>query len=155
VTTTSHIAAITLDESGIARRTAELDHERNVAMNDLIEWNHFAIVDADGPYRVTLSTSENRITFSITSETLVPPLLLAIPFAPFRGIIRDYVLICGSYFEAVRNGNIPRIEAIDMSRRGLHNEGADLLSNLLSDKVQMDSETARRLFTLLHVLHLK
>ncbi len=155
MTTTSYIASITLNEAGIARRTPELDHERNVAINDLIEWNHFAVRELDGPYKITLSTAENRITFNILGESSATPALLAIPFAPFRGIIRDYVLICESYFEAVRNGNIPKIEAIDMSRRGLHNEGADLLSTLVSDKVQMDSETARRLFTLMHVLHLK
>lgn len=155
MTTTSHIHAIVLDESGIAKRTPELEHERNVAMNDLIEWNHFAVKEAEGPYHVTLSTSDNRVTLSITSNTLKAPMQCAIPFAPFRSIIRDYVMICESYFEAVRVGNIPKIEAIDMSRRGLHNEGADLLTTLLQDKVLMDYETARRLFTLLHVLHLK
>lgn len=153
--TTTYIASIVLDESGIARRTAELSHDRNVAINDLIEWNHFAVRDMDGPYRVTLGTSENRVTFSIASDANKATQQLGVPLAPFRGIIRDYVMICESYFEAVRLGNIPKIEAIDMSRRGLHNEGADLLASLLEDKVQMDYETARRLFTLLHVLQLK
>lgn len=155
MSTTTYIASITLDESGIARRTAEVGHDRNVAINDLIEWNHFAVKDLEGPYRVTLGTSENRVTFAVASDSSDATQQLGVPLAPFRGIIRDYVLICESYFEAVRMGNIPKIEAIDMSRRGLHNEGADLLSTLLEDKVQMDSETARRLFTLLHVLQLK
>ena len=153
--TTSHIATITLDEAGIARRTDQLDHERSVAMNDLIEWNHFALKEADGPYHITLSSAGNSITFNIVGESLTTPLHIAIPLGPFRGILRDYMLICESYFEAMRAGNMPKIEAIDMSRRGLHNEGADLLTDLLGDKVQMDNETARRLFTLLHVLQLK
>lgn len=153
--TTSYISAITLDESGIAKRSAELEHERNVAMNDIVEWNHFAVMGAEGPYRLTLSTAENRITFSIESDAPATPQLFAIPLAPFRGIMRDYLLIFESYFEALKNGNMSKIEAIDMSRRGLHNEGADLLSTLLQDKVQMDAQTARRLFTLLHVLQLK
>lgn len=153
--TTSYIAAIMLDESGIAPRSGNLDHERSVAMNDLIEWNHFEVKDAEGPFRITLGTAENRITLSITSDSLIQPLLLAIPAAPFRGIIRDYMLICESYFEAMKSGNINKIEAIDMSRRGLHNEGADLLANSLGEKVSMDYETARRLFTLLHVLQMK
>lgn len=155
MTTTSYISRMVLDESGIARRTESLEHQRNVAMNDLTEWNHFAVRELEGPYHVTLGTSESRITFTIMGEASGDPMLCAIPLAPFRSIIRDYGLIFESYFEAVRTGNIPKIEAIDMSRRGLHNEGADLLSTLLEDKVQMDYETARRLFTLLHVLLLK
>ena len=155
IQTSQHIATITLDESSIKRRTPELEHERVVAMNDLIEWNHFAVEDADGPYDVTLSTSENRIAFKVKAKTLAKPLTIAISLAPMRGIIRDYSLICESYFEAVKSGNLPRIEAIDMSRRGLHNEGSDMLITLLEGKVTLDSETSRRLFTLIYVLHLK
>lgn len=151
----SHICAIELDESGIARRTAVLENERSVAMKDLIEWNHFAVRGAHGPFRITLGTAESRMTFSVRSDQLTEPMLIAIPLAPFRSIFRDYMLICESYFEAVKAGNLPRIEAIDMSRRGLHNEGAELLSDLLVDKIEMDTETARRLFTLLHVLNLR
>jgi len=152
---TQHIASITLDESSIRQRTSELGHERHVAMNDLIEWNHFAVKDAEGPYDITLGTAENRIVLTVTSQSLKKPLVLAIPMPPFRSVIRDYFLICESYFEAVKTGNMARIEAIDMSRRGLHNEGSELLSTLLQDKVEMDSETSRRLFTLICVLHLK
>jgi uncharacterized protein (UPF0262 family) len=152
---TQHIKAITLDESSITKRSEHLEHERLVAMNDLTHWNHFAIKDAEGPYNIKLSTAENRISFTATSASQVEPIVIAVTLAPFRSTIRDYFLICESYFEAVKTGNLPRIEAIDMSRRGLHNEGADLLSSLLADKVTMDSETARRLFTLICVLHLK
>jgi uncharacterized protein (UPF0262 family) len=153
--TTQHIATITLDESSIKRRTPELEHERVVAMNDLIEWNHFAVEGAEGPYDVTLSTSENRIAFKIKSPSLAKPLTIALALTSLRGVIRDYTLICESYFEAVKSGNLPKIEAIDMSRRGLHNEGSDMLTGLLEDKVTLDSETSRRLFTLIYVLHLK
>jgi uncharacterized protein (UPF0262 family) len=153
--TPQHITAIVLDESSMTARTSELSHERQVAMNDLIEWNHFAIKGAQGPYSLALKSADNRITFNVTSAHLKSPITLAIPLAPFRSIIRDYFLICEGYFEAVKTGNLPRIEAIDMSRRGLHNEGSELLIELLADKVEMDSETARRLFTLLTVLHLK
>jgi uncharacterized protein (UPF0262 family) len=153
--TTQHITAITLDESSLTARSAEHEHERQVAMNDLIEWNHFALKDAEGPYTLVLKTAENRILLTATSPRLKQPAVLALPLAPFRGVIRDYFLICESYFEAVKTGNLPRIEAIDMSRRGLHNEGASLLTELMGDKVEMDSETSRRLFTLLCVLHMK
>jgi uncharacterized protein (UPF0262 family) len=150
-----HIDAITLDESSIKCRSPELEHERLVAVNDLIEWNYFAIKGTEGPYAITLSTSENRIAFKAKSKAAPQPLTVAISLAPFRGLIRDYFLILESYFEAVKSGNLPRIEAIDMSRRGLHNEGSELLTTLLQDKVTMDSETSRRLFTLICVLHLK
>lgn len=153
--TCEYIESITLDESSITRRTPELDHERSVAVHDLTEWNHFAVTGKKGPYAVTLGSAENRITLTIRAGAQSKPLVLAVPLSPFRSVIRDYGLICESYFEAVRTGNIPRIEAIDMSRRGLHNEGSDLLAALLDGKVEMDYETARRLFTLLHVLHLK
>jgi len=154
VETTQHIAAIHLDES-LTARTPELSHERQVAVNDLIEWNNFALKDADGPYTLTLGSAENRVTFTIASPKLKKPEALMMPLAPFRGTIRDYFMICESYFEAVKTGNLPRIEAIDMSRRGLHNEGSELIAELLKDRVEMDSETARRLFTLLSVLHMK
>jgi uncharacterized protein (UPF0262 family) len=153
--TCDYIESITLDEASIAPRTPELDHERSVAVHDLTEWNHFAVIGKKGPYAVTLGSSENRITLSIRTSAAAKPFVLAIPLAPFRSVIRDYGLICESYFEAVKTGNIARIEAIDMSRRGLHNEGSALLTGLLEGKVEMDTQTARRLFTLLHVLHLK
>jgi uncharacterized protein (UPF0262 family) len=153
--TTEHITAIMLDESSLNARTGALSSERQVAMNDLIEWNHFAVKGAKGPYTLALRSAENRVNFTVTSAQLKKPAMLAVPLAPFRSVIRDYFLICESYFEAVKTGNMPRIEAIDMSRRALHNEGSDLLTSLLKEKVEMDSETSRRLFTLLCVLHLK
>jgi uncharacterized protein (UPF0262 family) len=153
--TIEYIVAIELDESSLTARTPELEHERQVAMNDLIEWNHFAIRGAQGPYTLALKCAGNRITFTATSPAQTQPVSLAVPLAPFRSVIRDYFLICESYFEAVKAGNLPRIEAIDMSRRALHNEGSELVMTLLAEKIDMDSETARRLFTLISVLHLK
>ncbi|HEU5046761.1 MAG TPA: UPF0262 family protein [Rickettsiales bacterium] len=157
---TSYIASIEVDESSITRRTDEIEHERNVAINDLIEWNHFIVKDADGnniegPYNIVLGTAKSRITLSVTSPAVSTPVVVPIIITPFRSLIRDYFLICESYFDAVKSGNLQRIEAIDMSRRGLHNEGADLLTNLTAERVNMDSETARRLFTLVCALHLK
>ena len=153
--TTQHIEAIFIDEASITKRSAEIDHERTVAINDLIEWNHFAINNTKGPYQLTLKTAENRISFLVVSSSLDKPITISLTLSPFRSIIRDYLMICESYFDALKTGNLPRIEAIDMSRRGLHNEGADLLTSLLADKVTIDSETARRLFTLIYSLHLK
>ena len=153
--TTQHIEAIFIDEASITKRSDEIEHDRAVAINDLIEWNHFAIKDIVGPYQLTLKTAENRIVFSVISNSITKPITISLTLSPFRSIIRDYLMICESYFDALRTGNLPRIEAIDMSRRGLHNEGADLLTSLLLDKVTIDSETARRLFTLIYSLHLK
>ena len=152
--TPQHITSVVI-EAGLTARTPDLDNERQVAVNDLIEWNHFSIKGARGPYTLALKSAENRIIFLATSPTLTQPVSINVPLAPFRTVIRDYFMICESYFEAVKTGNLPRIEAIDMSRRGLHNEGSDLLAALLSEKIEMDSETARRLFTLLCVLHMK
>jgi len=156
----SSISTIALDESSITTRSKEIEHEINVAINDLIEWNHFEIKDMDGtaiegPYQITLGTRGNRITLSATSSVTAKPVAITVIVAPFRSLIRDYFLICESYFEAVKQGNLPKIEAIDMSRRGLHNEGAELLIDLTQDKVTMDHETARRMFTLICALHLK
>lgn len=152
---THYVTSILLDEASITRRSPEIDHERMVAVNDLIEWNHFSIPDFPGPYRITISTAENRINLAVTSESSPESASIPLILSPFRGLIRDYFLICESYFDAVKTGNLPRIEAIDMSRRGLHNEGAELFSGLISDRINMDSETARRFFTLLCALHLK
>jgi len=152
---TRYIYAITLDEASITSRSPPIDHERTVAMNDLIEWNSFSIREFTGPYAVLIATSENRISLQVTSQASPETVTISLILAPFRSLIRDYFLICESYFDAVKAGNLPRIEAIDMSRRGLHNEGAELLQGLIADRVQLDSETSRRLFTLLCALHLK
>ncbi len=152
---TDYIASILLESSSITRHNAVLDHEREVAIKDLTVWNHFSLYSIPGPYEVTIGSEGTRIKFTVLAKGRAEPVSLAVPLAPFRGLIRDYFLICESYVEAVKIGNLSRIEAIDMSRRGLHNEGAELLQSLLRGQALMDSETARRLFTLLSVLHLK
>lgn len=154
------ISTLTIDKASITKRSREIEHEISVAINDLIEWNHFEVKNksgenVEGPYTVTLGTSDNRISLKVEAKSLSKPMSITVSVSPFRSLIRDYFLICESYFEAVKQGNLPKIEAIDMSRRGLHNEGAELLTSLTQEKVVMDYETARRLFTLICALHLK
>lgn len=157
---TQYIASIVLDEKSIQRRAPEIEHERIVAMNDLIEWNHFSVKTPDGgeiqgPYDVAVAATENRVTLTIKSAAVKKPVTVTINLASFRSLIKDYFMICESYFDAIKTGNLQRIEAIDMSRRGLHNEGADMLLNLTQEQIDMEHETARRLFTLICALHLK
>ncbi|MBL8703302.1 MAG: UPF0262 family protein [Rhodospirillales bacterium] len=153
---TQRIAAITLDEKTVVRRAPEIEHERAVAIFDLIEANRFAPVgEFTGPYALHLSVSDNRLVMDIAAEGGDPLTRIVLPLSPFRGIIKDYFQICESYFQAIRSAPASRIEAIDMGRRGLHNEGSDLLRQRLKDKVDVDSNTARRLFTLVCVLHIR
>jgi len=125
-----------------------------VAIFDLLEENQFALVDAaPGPYDVVLSTADNRLVFDVrdTNEERVRAILLSM--SPFRRIIRDYFLICESYYEAIRNATPAQIEAVDMGRRGVHNEGSELLGERLKGKIDIDFDTSRRLFTLICALH--
>jgi uncharacterized protein (UPF0262 family) len=150
------IARIQLDEASILRRAAEVEHERATALADLLRENSFSPHGVSaGPYEVFLSVRENRLRFEIRAERLAEPLNVVVPLAPFRGIIRDYFLICESYFEAVKAANNYKVEAVDMGRRGVHNEGSELLLTMLEGKISLDFETARRLFTLICVLHIK
>lgn len=150
------IVKITLDERTVVRRNADVEHERAVAIYDLLEENRFAPrADYPGPFHLHLGIEENRLALDIRStadETLERVML---PLAPFRGIVKDYFLICESYYNAIRRATPSQIEAIDMGRRGLHNEGSELLRERLADKVEIDLNTARRLFTLLCVLHIR
>lgn len=155
------IAKIELDEGSIIARTPEIEHERAVAITDLLEDNQFELLGIErGPYYVFLSLADNRLHFRLstfvepegTGEELAHFML---PVSAFRSVIKDYFIICESYFDAIKQGSISRIEAIDMGRRGVHNEGSEQLMNLLADKVKLDFETSRRLFTLLCVLHIK
>lgn len=153
---TECIYELTLDEGSIIRRTPEVEHERAIAISDLLEGNHFAPVGLQGgPYAVHLAISENRLLMDIRTQEggTAPKVVLAL--APFRTIIKDYFFICESYFEAIKTASPSKIEAIDMGRRGIHNEGSDLLKSLLKDKISIDFETSRRLFTLICVLHIK
>ena len=150
------IVAITLDEKTVVRRAPEIEHERAVAIFDLIEGNRFAPVgDFTGPYTLHLSVSDNRLVMDVAAEGGDPLTRVVLPLSQFRGIIKDYFQVCESYFQAIRSAPASRIEAIDMGRRGLHNEGSDLLRRRLKEKVDVDSNTARRLFTLVCILHIR
>jgi len=150
------IADITLDEHSVIRRSAEIEHERRVAIFDLLENNHFAPLGDDrGPYTLHLAIEDNRLVFNITGAGGAALERVVLPIRPFRGLIKDYFTICGSYFEAIKRATPSQIEAIDMGRRGLHDEGSELLRERLADKIELDLETARRLFTLLCVLHIR
>jgi len=150
------IVDIALDEKSIVRWSPEIEHERNVAIFDLLERNSFRLVNGfDGPYRLFLSLRDATLILRISDETGERSCEVALPMRPLRRIIRDYFMICDSYFQAIRGATPSRIEAIDMARRGLHNEGSELLSEALRDRIEMDGDTARRLFTLVCVLHLR
>jgi uncharacterized protein (UPF0262 family) len=150
------IAKIVLDEHTVLRRSADIEHERAVAIFDLLEENSFAPVNAaPGPFHLHLGIEENRLVLDIRSTADEPLDRILLPLTPFRSIVKDYFLVCDSYFKAIRNASPSRIEAIDMGRRGLHNEGSELLRERLAERVAIDLNTARRLFTLLCVLHIR
>jgi uncharacterized protein (UPF0262 family) len=150
------IVDIRLDAASIVRWNREIEHERQVAVFDLLERNSFELVDGfPGPYRVALSLREANLIFTVDDETGEQRCAVTLSMRPFRRLIKDYFLICESYFQAIRSATPSRIEAIDMGRRGLHNEGADKLEGVLADRIRVDAETARRLFTLVCVLHIR
>jgi len=150
------IAAITLDEKSVVRRAPEIEHERAVAIFDLIEENSFRLRDGPpGPYALHLSVKENRLVLDVRDAAEKPLKTVALPAASLRKIIKDYFQVCESYFAAIRHSAPSQIEAIDVGRRALHNEGSDLLRERLKDKVELDLGTARRLFTLVCVLHVR
>ncbi|MEA2779299.1 MAG: hypothetical protein QOK29_843 [Rhodospirillaceae bacterium] len=150
------IVKVTLDEKTVVRRSPEVEHERAVAIFDLIEENHFAPIGGrSGPYCLHLAIVENRLVFDIRNEAGKPIGKLVLALSPFRRIVKDYFTVCESYYQAIRSASPSQIEAIDMGRRGLHNEGSDLLRERLAGKVDLDSNTARRLFTLICVLHIR
>jgi uncharacterized protein (UPF0262 family) len=149
------IIDIQLDERSILKRNPDIEQERRIAIFDLLEKNHFDVADHDGPFRVTLRVEEGRLAIELADAGGVDLGTLRIGLARFRRPVRDYFAICDSYFKAVRGNGARGLEAIDMARRGLHNEGAELLRECLAGKVEVDFDTARRLFTLLCVLHIK
>ncbi len=145
----------------MVRRSPEVEHERAVAIFDLIEENYFSPVgdlvggDGGGPYSLFLGIEENRLVIDIRTETEEPLGKVILALTPFRRIVKDYFQICESYYQAIKAATPSQIEAIDMGRRGLHNEGADLLHERLAGKIELDKNTARRLFTLICVLHIR
>lgn len=153
----NRLIEINLDETGLATPTPEVDQERKVAIFDLLEENAFALEKSDvpGPYKLNLAVRERRLVFDVKTEADDPAGEFHLSLSPFRQIIRDYFAICESYFDAVKTLPPSQIEAIDMGRRGVHNEGARVLKERLEGKVEVDDLTSRRLFTLICVLHFK
>ena len=152
----SRIVHISLDDPALVARNPDIEHERRVAIFDLIEGNHFALVDGpDGPYRLVLSLADRGIVFDVSDTDGKALARIDLSMTPFRRNIRDYFMICESYFEAIRTATPDRIETIDQARRALHNESAELLKQRLADQVNVDDDTARRLFTLISVLQMR
>ena len=150
------IAKITLDERSVVRRSPDVEHERAVAIFDLLEENSFEPVEASpGPYHLHLSIEEDRLVLDIRSLRGKALCKLQLSLAPFRRIVKDYFTVCESYYAAIKTASPSRIEAIDMGRRALHDEGSHLLKERLDGKVAIDHNTARRLFTLVCVLHIR
>ena len=147
---------IALEEDKAIRRSAEVEHERAVAVFDLLAENLFDLVGRSvGPYCLRISIRENRLVFDIQDKDENPIEEVILPLSPLRSLIRDYFTICQAYYEAIRNASPSRIEAIDMGRRGIHDEGAEILLRRLEPRIEMDEQTSRRLFTLICVLHVR
>jgi uncharacterized protein (UPF0262 family) len=150
------VTGITLDERTVVRRSPDIEHERAVAIFDLLEENRFAPASGlHGPFNLHLAIEENRLNIEVRSVANGASETIVMPLAPFRGIVKDYFMVCESYYEAIRRSSLVQIEAIDAGRRSLHDEGSTLLMERLADKVDVDHDTARRLFTLICVLHLR
>jgi len=152
----NRLVAVTLDEDSIGRSGSDIEHERATAIYDLIEENSFAPVDHDeGPYALGIGIKENRLVLDIRRENDKPVIAHLLSLTPFKRIVKDYFMICDSYYAAIRTATPDKIEAIDMGRRGLHDEGSRILQDAIKRKVKVDFDTARRLFTLICVLHWK
>ena len=148
------IVNVFLDHKTVVRRHPEIDHDRAVAIFDLLDENFFDLVDGpNGPYNLHLSVEENRLLFGVCDEADYSVTDFSLPISNFRSIIKDYFVVCDSYYDAIKTATPSRIEAIDMGRRGLHNEGSQALQDRLAPHVKIDFDTARRLFTLICVLH--
>lgn len=158
-TSQSRLVDLVLDEKTIGRANADIEHERAVAIFDLLEENSFHPVgaetaeDTSGEYKLTLGVIDQRLVFAIRNTQDVDVATHILSLSPFRRIVKDYYQICESYYEAIRSATPGQIEAIDMARRGLHNEGSETLQERLAGKIEIDFDTARRLFTLICVLH--
>jgi uncharacterized protein (UPF0262 family) len=155
------IARIDIESPGVVRFHPDVEREIQVAVFDLVEENTFR-PETDyfggapaGPYALTLAIVENRLNFRIAADGGDEVGMLTVPLTPFRKIIKDYFPVCESYYQAIRSASPSQIEAIDMGRRGLHNEGSDRLRDQLAGRVEVDQITARRLFTLICALHIR
>ena len=150
------LVAVTLDEASIGRGSPDQEHERAIAIYDIVEANSFALPGHHGgPYALHISLVDKRLCLDVRSPDGATIIAHHLSLSPFRTVIRDYEMICGSYYKAIRTASPGQIEAIDMGRRGLHNEAAELLMQRLDGKIEVDFDTARRIFTLIFALHWK
>ena len=155
----TRISRITLDDANLPPPTPEIEQERKGAIFDLIEANQFVLPQRDerpvpeGPYHLDLSIRDKRLVFDVATEAEEKAAEFHLSLGPFRQVVKDYFQICESYFDAVKSAAPSQIETIDMARRGIHNEGSRVLQERLDGKVSIDTDTARRLFTLICVLH--
>jgi uncharacterized protein (UPF0262 family) len=152
---TERIVNVALDEQSIVRRSPDIEHERAVAIYDLLENNHFAPEGYTGPYNLHIGIEEDRLVFDIRDAEGKALEKVTLTLRLFRQIVKDYFLVCESYYSAIKTASPSRIEALDMGRRGLHDEGSELLRERLKGKIDVDFDTARRLFTLICVLHIR
>ena len=149
----NRLAGVILDEATIPRGAADVDHERAVAIFDLVEENSFGVPGRDdGPYTLMISQEESKLTFEVSAAGGEPAASIVVSMTPFRPLLRDYFLVCETYYSAIRTASPRQIEAIDRERTKLHNEGADLMAQRLAGKVEIDQPTARRLFALISAL---
>lgn len=152
----NRLTDVALDENSLAPASPNVEHERRIALFDLKECNSFVVVGEDrGPYALTLALAEGRLSFDVADCSGDRVCLHYLPLSALRKLIKDYALICDSYHAAIRDAAPSRIEAIDMGRRALHNEAAEILAKSLEEKFTVDQETARRLFTLVCALHVR
>jgi len=161
MTDTNRLSDLVLDDTGLPAPTPEIEQERRIAIFDLLENNLFELPGRDGvpaptgPFHLKLSVRDGKLAFEVANENAEPQGAFYLSLSPLRQVIRDYFQICESYYEAVKRLPPAQIEAIDMGRRGIHNEGSRILVERLEGKIVTDMETARRLFTLICVLHFK
>ncbi|MDE3175805.1 MAG: UPF0262 family protein [Pseudomonadota bacterium] len=152
----SRLYEVLLDEATLPRLATDQDHERAVAIFDLVEENSFALPGRDdGPYSLVVAQLEAKLSFEVKTEAGVTAAEFVVSMTPFRPLLKDYFLVCETYYSAIRTASPREIEAIDRERTALHNEGADLLAARLADKVEIDKGTARRMFALISALHWK
>lgn len=154
--TAGRLISVEIDEASVVRSTPDVEHERAVAIYDLVEDNRFRPSGhVGGEYRLKISIAEQKLVLAIADGEARPVAMHILSLTPLRRLVRDYFLICDSYYAAIRTASPSKIEAIDMGRRGLHDEGSTVLRERLKDKIDIDFETARRLFTLVCALHWK
>jgi uncharacterized protein (UPF0262 family) len=150
----SRLVAITLDDTSIARANATMRQEREMAIYDILDANQFVLEDRDdGPYKLNLSIADDRLVMAVGTEAIDVVSTFVLSLTPLRRIMKDYFTVCDSYYQAIRTSPPSRIQAIDMGRRSLHDDGSRLLVERLKGKITVDHDTARRLFTLICALH--